>query len=271
MLTENHNENKLVDTTDSLEALSVFRGWKNFLFIIILLALIVLQLSFWAFNLGIVEQHKKTQPKQTAGLAAQPEQKPAVEKPAEPNDPQTAPAQTQPQDVNMPETKADKIAQAAKQVAAEPNETQPKEDKNISDYIPFKIPADLFSSVIKITNFILIPAALLYCLTLLFSLKLSFFGRLGGINHISRAFFISLVMLILLLPWQLLFKNFTCGYMFTPAELIESQANITGIFTQIIFYLRYVVYWIVVLLFLIFAQSRSGRWSRTILRRLEVV
>ena len=44
-------QDNLLDTTDCLEAVSVFRGWKNFLFVITFCCLLVLQAAFligWA-------------------------------------------------------------------------------------------------------------------------------------------------------------------------------------------------------------------------------
>ena len=53
------NENQagpgsLLDTTDCLEAIGVFRGWKNFLFIIVVLCLLLLQICFWVVNTGYI-------------------------------------------------------------------------------------------------------------------------------------------------------------------------------------------------------------------------
>ncbi|MBA7682376.1 hypothetical protein ES703_90726 [subsurface metagenome] len=48
-------QNNLVETTDCLEAVGVFRGWKNFLFVIVILCLILLQVSFWLVNTGYVK------------------------------------------------------------------------------------------------------------------------------------------------------------------------------------------------------------------------
>ncbi|GAG92470.1 unnamed protein product, partial [marine sediment metagenome] len=111
----------------------------------------------------------------------------------------------------------------------------------------------------------------LYCLTMLFILKVSLLGRLGGINHICRAFFLSLVMVVLLLPWQLVFKGVP-GVIFTPNELLSACAGETGgIFEDVLHYLRFTGYWVLVMLLLIFSQLRTGRWTKATLRRLEVI
>ncbi len=297
MLSEGQNDqNKLVDTTDSLEALSVFRGWKNLFFIIIFLCLLIIQACFWAFDLGMVKA-KPAGPKscitadqnietsrsvlqakqdtenvtQKAEDANQPEQKTAAEKESEEVEKVKDTVEKASEDANIAvEDKQEEIAETAKALAAE-KKTEKEKKESKEGFIPFKINFEVYSIILKIVNFILIPAAVLYVLTLLFCLKLSFYGRLGGVNHISRAFFLSLIMLVILLPWQLLFGNFTCGYMFTPTDILNSYQNLAGIFSVGFLYLRYVGYWIIILLLLIFAQSRGGRWSRVILKRLEVV
>jgi hypothetical protein len=108
---------------------------------------------------------------------------------------------------------------------------------------------------------------------MLFSLKVSLLGRLGGINQISRAFFLSLVFVVLLLPWQRFFGGVVMGAMYTPGELLCrcTAAKDCGIFGTTLYYLRFTGYWLLVLLLLIFSQLRSGRWSKAILRRLEVI
>ena len=54
-------ETSLVDTTDCLEAVGVFRGWKNFLFIVTIVCLLLLQASFWVVNTGYVKVEKRTE------------------------------------------------------------------------------------------------------------------------------------------------------------------------------------------------------------------
>ena len=114
--------------------------------------------------------------------------------------------------------------------------------------------------------------AALYMLTLLFSLKVSLVGRLGGINHIVRAFFLSLVMVVLLLPWQKLFGPTVLGAMYSPDELAKAcTVKPEGIFGIVIHYLRFTGYWALVVLLFILSQIRGSRWSKAILRRLEVI
>jgi hypothetical protein len=159
----------------------------------------------------------------------------------------------------------------AEKVTADPNKpiiTTSKPKTSI-----FAITFKRLAGLIRLFNFALILAAILYCLTMLFILKVSLQGRLGGINHIARAFFLSLAFAVLLLPWQRFFPGVILGAMYTPAELQSACAKAVDykLFATIFHYLRFTGFWLLVLLLLIFAQLRSRRWSMAILRRLEVI
>ena len=236
------NENQagpssLLDTTDCLEAIGVFRGWKNFFFIIVVLCLLLLQICFWAVNTGYIPA--KGYPCNEAVAVGG----------------------------GLSEDVQD-VGEAAKKVAAEQSEPAEAEMEDSLFGITFKH----LAMGIRVANAILVLAGLLYCLTILLSLKISLVGRLGGMNHISRAFFLSLVMLILLLPWQRVFGGVVLGAIYSPCELVKwSSAETRNIFDIILYYLRFCGYWLLILLLLIFSQLRSGRWTKSILRRLEVI
>lgn len=230
-------QNNLIDTTDCLEAVGVFRGWKNFLFIIIVLCLLLLQICFWAVDRGCIPA------KECSGNKAQSNEAAAM---------------------GLGEDVPD-VNEAANEVSAEQSEPA------LADSL-FGITFKHLAVVIRIVNAVLVLTGTLYCLTILLALKISLVGRLGGINHICRAFFLSLVMLVLLLPWQRVFGGVVLGAIYAPCELVESCfAEAGSILGIVLRYLRFTGYWLVILLLLIFSQLRSGRWTKTILRRLEVI
>lgn len=229
--------NSLLDTTDCLEAVGVFRGWKNFFFIIIVLCLLVLQICFWAVNTGYIPA------KECPGNKAQS------------NEAAVVGLGEKVEDVNEP----------AEAEIQEPQQSTPAGTL-------FGITFECLAMVIRIVNAVLVLTGTLYCLTTLFALKISLVGRLGGINHICRAFFLSLIMLVLLLPWQRVFGGVVLGAIYTPCELMEwCSAESSDILGIVLRYLRFTGYWLVIMLLLIFSQLRSGRWTKTILRRLEVI
>jgi hypothetical protein len=234
---ERNIQTNLIDTTDCLEAVSVLRGWKNFLFAITILCLLLSQSAFWLVTTGAVKANG------------------AVDEPVIIAD--------------------EKTEQAAKQSAEEPNQSMllsSAQDKHRLS-LPKEIEFEQLAWMIKFLNFILILAAILYCLAILFILKISIVGRLGGIKHICRALFLSLVFIVLLVPWQKIFGGVVAGAIFTPTELLDSCQAIKqgGVFDQILHYLRFSAYWLIVTVLVILAQIRSGRWTRATLRRLEVI
>ena len=245
----------LVDTTDCLEAVSAIKFWKNLLFLIILLGLLIVQSSFLVMNFHLVKNDNVVLGPPAGGEAAE---SPTV---------------------------ADKIKEAAQQIAAdsnavavEPNMQQslqvgaePNKPAPVELTISLRLRAKHIAAIVRFLDFILIPASLLYCLTILFALKVSLIGRLGGINHIARAFFLSLLFVVLLLPWQLLFAPVFAGAMFTPSEMMAAcQADKTKL-AYVSMILRFSVYWVLVVLLLLAAQMRSMRWAKATLRRLDVM
>jgi len=290
------SQNSLLDTTDCLEAVGVFKGWKNFLFVIVLLCLLLLQASFLLVDSGCIkidDQAGGSEPAVMSDVTGLEQEnveplseevqaiiEPMQELAVEPNEPVEAvePEEiAEPEEVNEPEE------------AVEPNEVnEPNEpDEEVSKAAEHKLqraiawpPTEFLSGmtfeylswVIRVVNAVLILTASLYCLSMLFSLKVSMLGRLGGINHISRAFFLSLLMLVLLLPWQRIFGGMVPGAIFIPEELLEWSSAKTGdVFDRVIYYLRFSGYWLLVLLLLILSQIRSIRWGKAILRRLEII
>ncbi|MGA2069957.1 MAG: hypothetical protein ABSG97_01295 [Sedimentisphaerales bacterium] len=241
----------LVDTTDCLEAVSAIKFWKNLLFLIILLGLLLVQGSFW-----VMERHWVKADNVVLGPPAVTEAPTAEDKIKEAASQITA-------DINAT---AEPNMQQTLHMGAEPNKPAPLEVT-----FKFELHAKHIAAVVRFLDFILIPASLLYCLTILFAMKVSLIGRLGGINHIARAFFLSLSFVVLLLPWQLLFAPVFAGAMFTPSEMVAACQTQKTTLAQISFYLRFCIYWVLVVLLLLAAQMRSMRWAKATLRRLDVM
>lgn len=262
---EQDQQKNLIDTTDCLEAISVFRGWKNFLFIIVILGMLLLQASFWLVNTGYIAAEQVGGDKDSAA-AGDLEQIAEANEPAQITEEVTKKAQ-------------EDIKKAAEQVAAEPNLPTQAAQQPESKFPKFNFRVEFkhLAWIIRSVNFVLVLAVILYCLAILFSLKVSLLGRLGGINHISRAFFLSLVFLVLLLPWQLFWRKFFAGELFGAMYTSEALRSSfialkdSEIFYKIFYYLRFCGYWFLAMLFLILTQVRTARWSKTVLRRLEVI
>ncbi|NLH42575.1 MAG: hypothetical protein GX448_12125 [Planctomycetes bacterium] len=221
------NPNNMVETSDSLEAVGVFRAWKNIFFAIVLICLLLTQAAFWAVDLGFIE----------------------------------APGTVKPADAALGSTDA-----AAATAAVEPN------DKGLVQGLVGEFDFDLVARVIGVASGILIVSGILFALAVFFCLMVSLVGRLGGINHISRAFILGLIMAALIIPWQRLFGSNVVGVAYGADELLRwLDAKGEGLPNVIFYYLRFTALWVVVLLLLIMSQVRSSGWSKSILRRLEII
>jgi hypothetical protein len=133
-----------------------------------------------------------------------------------------------------------------------------------------EIKFEYLSLVINIANTILIFSTVLYCFLMFQALGASLGGGLGGIGHISRACVYSLMILILLLPWQLVFKHTVLGVVYTPQEpVIWCIRNVTGLYDKILLYLRFTGYPIFVFILLLLTQLRCFLWKKNVVHRLE--
>lgn len=232
------DQGNMIETTDCLEAVGVFRGWKNFFFLVVFICLLLVQGVFWVIDLGLVE---KGPAKETPAVAATGDQ--AVKDAA-----------------------ASAVADANQAAAGKAGGAARRFD------ILNNVKSDQLDRTIELADGVLIVGAALYCLAMFFSLMVSLIGRLGGINHIARAFFLSLIMVVLVIPWQKVLGSSVVGVVYTPAELAEWLPNKSNsVVNMVLYYLRFCVYWAVVMLLLLMSQVRSARWTKAILRRLEII
>jgi hypothetical protein len=264
MSAERDREKDLVDTTDCLEAVSVFRCWKNLFFVVMFVALLLLGLCFWIMDLGLVSAEPRFIGEQAVTTETMTELAPPVSE-----------VKQQVNEAAALVTAEPRLVGEAGQVTADANlpevQTQPEFRKPLR--LPFAVRQVHVMWTIRAIDAVVIMAAALYCLTILFALKISMVGRLGGINHISRAFFWSLILLALIVPWQVVLGWGLFGVTFEPGELLKriNEYESTTIFVKGLYWFRYVVVWAIALLCLVFAQIRSARWSKATLKRLEVI
>ncbi len=216
------NPNNMVETSDSLEAIGVFRTWKNIFFVIVLVCLVLSQAAFWAVDMHLIE----------------------------------APG------VVPPVAEGTTVPPATAEAAG----------KGFMGGLVGKLDFELLARVIGVADGILIVSGILFALTIFFCLMVSLVGRLGGINHIARAFILSLVMAALIIPWQRLFGSNVVGVAYGADELLRwLDAKAEGMPNVLFYYLRFSGLWLIVLLLMIVTQVRSARWSKSIIRRLEII
>ncbi len=223
----------MIETSDSLEAVGVFRGWKNIFFGVVLVCLLLTQAAFWLINLKIV---------------------------------QTPAAANTAQSIAAPTTVAATPGQAAKPAAEKGGTTSGL----VAKLMP-SLDFDYTARVVELLNGVVLVAGVLLAASTFFGLMVSLVGRLGGINHISRAFVLALITAVLLVPWQVLGLS-VLGVTWTPSELVRwLPTKDTDLWNTVIFYLRFSGYWAAVTLLVLLAQIRSTCWSKSILRRLEII
>jgi hypothetical protein len=128
------------------------------------------------------------------------------------------------------------------------------------------------TSIIRVTGIVLVLASAFYALIMYFGMGVSFKGRLGGVSHICGAFYMSLIMFVLIMPWQNFFGPVALGATYTPQELVKwCTTDVSGTFGMALFYLRFTGYWALVLLLLLLAQLRSIRWARAVRHRFATL
>ena len=203
MMSDNPKMNDAVDTTDCLEAIGAFKSMKNLLFLVTLLALLVVQGVFWLNYTGCIDLTDSPQKQVKANEPAViiPEVEVADKETAQPEKAATETAE-KPADKEAPvEAATDKAPVEEAPVTEAPKKRFEKLAPKYAHAV----------AALNVSNFVLVISATLYSLVLLMTLKISLAGRLGGINHISRAFFLSLFALVILLPWQNLFAGICLG------------------------------------------------------------
>jgi hypothetical protein len=97
-------------------------------------------------------------------------------------------------------------------------------------------------------KFIAMVTALLLTLTILFAVGLSLVGRLGGMAGLMSAFFWSLILFVMVVPWQqvLVKRTLACGALFNLGELLTRRAEWGGpeapMGDTVLYYGRFVAY-----------------------------
>ena len=293
----------MIDTTDALEAVSACQSMKNFLFTLILIGLVLCQVIFWMNHFGLINEkvYSGESEPQVNACGAQMMSAPVFLAVTTDTAPQAEPAVTEPEDVKSIEQTIGEIVEFSNQENpeasgegemdtlpvevtdpmveptdnAQPASEQAAEKPDFPQVALslFRISAPFAAGLVAVCNFIIIVSVILYCLSLLMCLKISLAGRLGGINHITRAFFISLFLLVIITPWQVVLPKVLIGTTWLPGELLCGGWDKAdgSIFWKVMFYLRFCGLPFVAVWFLLWTQIRSGKWTRATLRRLGVL
>jgi len=122
-------------------------------------------------------------------------------------------------------------------------------------------------------RFVALVGCLLLVLTLMFAVKLALHGQTGGVAGLIGAFYWSLILLVLLIPWQQVLPGSTllAGAMHNLSELRIGRTRASGgsVLATLLYYARFLAMPILTLCVLLVV---AGRWNKgyRIARGVEV-
>ncbi len=128
--------------------------------------------------------------------------------------------------------------------------------------------------VLPATKFVALVAAVLLSLMLLLAVKLSLVGKLSGIDGYMSSFLWSLVLGVMLIPWQQLLNfELASGALFNLGQLKAALAQVKPAFgaqdpsriARLLFYLRFAIYPIAALFVMLAVQVKFARGLRATL------
>ena len=151
-------------SSDALEAFNVFRQAKNLFFVLLLLGMLIIQACFWAVDLGLVDS--------------------AINK-----------------GDNIDITFMQGPAKTGQAIFIKNADDNASVDDEVDQFQRAKVIDGFIQGSFSAWNFMLIFVSLLYCLSLLMGIKISLAGGLGGLGDLAKAFFLSLVFMVIVIPW----------------------------------------------------------------------
>jgi len=122
--------------------------------------------------------------------------------------------------------------------------------------------------VFPATRFLAFVMGVLAVLTLMFAVKLSLLGRLGGIPGFMSAFLWSLILLATVTPWQQLLNGaLACGALYNLKELVTSAERVKAswgaadadLLDWIFYYARFIAYPVIALLIWLVVMTKFAR------------
>ncbi|MCC6239094.1 MAG: hypothetical protein IT448_02170 [Phycisphaerales bacterium] len=251
------NTNPIATAADYADALLIARRAKGWL-VFLLLAILLIQLAvFFVMAYGAAEISGKAS-------AAAPEAAPTT------------------QAVVDAETPAEAATQAAAPAIAAEAKTANIPAASAITPAPRTRISYLFEYVITGTTFIGLGASIVLAIVLLLMVLIMQIGRLIGVSRLTSAFVWSIVLIVLLLPWQTLLtfegvkpeRDFRIpGVLMTWPELATHGRDVTtasiNLPTKILRWSRFAAFPIVTLLVLVTVNTKSSRGLKLALGESE--
>ncbi len=241
---------------DALEAYHIFRGARTLFFWLILLGLILVQCCFWIADRGYVD----------AVLEDMSQKTPSVFVDYSDSEKQEAKAGGSGVWQYLPlvsESPEQPVPPGSPNSNPEKSHSKTQLSRPLHAFIKLAIP---------FSNYIVSIASILYCLSLLVGIQLAIAGRLGGYASAGKAFFISLVLAVLVLPWQPLVTPNMVGTLYSYDYLIQHyilHQNSENLVVDVLYYGRFTGFWFLSILLLLSAQLRSHQAVRMIRQQMS--
>ena len=140
--------------------------------------------------------------------------------------------------------------------------------------------ADVLNWGLATSKFAALAAAGMLALVVMFAVKLSLLGRIGGPAGFLGAFFWSLILLIVLFPWQgMLQSAIACGATFNLGQLTEMAGTVKGswgaetpaLVKQTFYYARFLGYPVLAILIALVVMARFARGYRPLKKQVSTV
>jgi len=162
------------------------------------------------------------------------------------------PAEAGPTPRTLPAAEAD--AEPATQPVTQPADSDVDFAATCSVLLKYGLPGTRFASLLL---------CLLLVLMVMFAVKLSLVERIGGVAGFISAFNWSLILLMMLVPWQqILSSSMSCGALFNFSELTRADSALgeTPVqLDQVLFYARFIAYPCVALFTCLIVQMKFAR------------
>jgi hypothetical protein len=245
---------------DAMAAYLTFMSARSFFFWVLLVGLLVIQSAFWTVNQGFVDTmlpglEKNVSTVFVSGessisraparlMFATVDEEPSIESKSPPS-----------LDTPDPDRKSEPIPQWNKEQLAH----------SFNRLIKIALP---------VCYYVMSFSAILYCLTLLGGVNLAIVGRFNGLADSSKAFFLSLVLMVLIVPWTRVFDPAIFVTLYSYRQLAENYLTLhqhqPDLSAYVAYYARFVGLWAVSFIVLLTTYFCSRRSAKTALVEIEV-
>jgi hypothetical protein len=250
---------------DALAAYLTFMGARSFFFWVLLIGMLVIQSAFWAVDRGFVDAMLPGMEKNVKALFVR----------ADLPDGVVGAVLTS----FSSDRRIERVLSSKESNPSSPAE--PPESGQKSEPVPQWNKSQLAQSLhrlirtgLAISYYVMTFSAVLYCLTLLGGMNLSVVGRLNGLADSAKAFFLSLVLMVLIVPWTCVFDPNIFVTLYSFRQLSDSYLALrrgqgADLPMYVCYYGRFVGLWVVSLIILLTAHSCSRRAARTALVEMD--